>query len=175
MGDTNSASAGAAKRPFWMHQLVEYILGGALVASGMQSPTPIAPAVVGGLLLLYAASTRGALSAFRLIDRRWHRLLDPLFVALEAVAAVQPWIETEPGARFVLGGIAVVHAVVWWGSTYTERAPRVDRRAAAQAAVQAALDPEARPDRSTELGRSAGRMVGSGVKAVRRARAARSK
>ena len=30
------------KRPFWMHQLVEYILGGAMVATGLQSPSPAA-------------------------------------------------------------------------------------------------------------------------------------
>lgn len=171
MGDSSSTDAG--KRPFWVHQLVEYILGGALVASGMQSPTPLAPAVVGGLLLVYAASTRGALSAFRLIDRRWHRVLDPLFVALEVVAAVQPWIETEPGSRFILGGIAIVHAVVWWGSSYTVRVPRRER--AAEPSTPPVVDPSAPPDRSTEIGRTAGRAVGQGVRMVRRAQAARKK
>jgi hypothetical protein len=29
-----------AKRPFWMHQLVEYVLGIVLIAQGLQSPTP---------------------------------------------------------------------------------------------------------------------------------------
>ena len=41
---------GVGKRPFWMHQLVEYILGVALVASGTQSPEPLVPLLFSEIL-----------------------------------------------------------------------------------------------------------------------------
>ena len=56
------------KRPFWMHQIVEYILGGALVASGLQSPTPAVPSVLGGIVMLHAAITMGPVGAFRVLS-----------------------------------------------------------------------------------------------------------
>lgn len=153
------------KRPFWMHQLVEYVLGGALIASGLKNPTPLVPAIVGALIVAAAACTRGALSAFRLVDPRVHRLLDPALVSIEVVAALQPWIDVEWSARATILVVAVVHTVVWRGSAYVER---THSRATA---------PDARStgDRSTEIGRTAGRVVGSGVNAVRRAQAARKK
>ena len=104
--------AEAGKRPFWMHQLVEYILGGALVASGLQSPYPLVPAVLGGIVMGHAAITRGALAAFRVIDRRLHRVLDPLVIGLQVLGAVQPWSTVDPGTRVIIGGIAAVHFVV---------------------------------------------------------------
>ena len=159
--------AGTGKRPFWAHQLVEYILGAALVGSGLQSPTPIVPAVLGGFVLLYAAATRGALAAFRLIDRRVHRVTDPLLVAVEIGLALQPWISVDNATRIIMIGIAVVHLVVWLGSSFAEK----PQRATTQKATAAGGPPV---DRSTEFGRSAGRLAAKGVKAVRAAKANRA-
>ncbi len=172
--------AEAGKRPFWMHQLVEYILGGALVASGLQSPQPLVPAVLGGLILLHAAVTRGALAAFRLIDRKLHRVLDPLVIGLEIVGALQQWISVDNVTRFVIGGIAAVHFVVWLGSSFTEKAKKPKAAATSAAAAptpgaSATFTPDAAGGRSADLGRSAGRLVGSGVQAVRRAKAKHTK
>ena len=158
--------AETGKRPFWMHQLVEYILGGALVASGLQSKDPLVPAVLGGVIMLHAAITRGAMAAFRLIDRKLHRVLDPVVIGLELFAAAQPWVSVENGSRFIIFGIAVVHLVVWIGTSFTEKVKQP--KAAPPAAGAAATD------RSTKAGQSAGRLVGSGVRAVRKAKAKRS-
>jgi hypothetical protein len=155
---------GLPKRPFWMHQLVEYVLGAVLVASGLQSPTPAVPAVVGGVVMLHAALTSGPLAAFRVVGRQVHRVVDVGVIALELVAAVQPWIAVEGGTRVIVGGIAAVHAFVWWQSSYATKPPR--------SAARAAVDPDA--DRSTEIGRTAGRAVGQGVNAVKRMAAKRS-
>jgi hypothetical protein len=147
---------GVSKRPFWMHQVVEYILGGAMVAAGLQSPTPLVPTVVGGIVMLHAAITVGPLGAFRILDRRVHRYVDVGVIALEVVAGVQPWIDLESGTRFLVVGIALVHAFVWWNTNFANRvkAPRVSGEGG----------------RSTEVGRIAGRLVGNGVNAVRRQR-----
>jgi len=167
--------AKGGKRPFWAHQLVEYILGGALVASGLQSPKPLVPAVMGGVLLFYAASTRGALAAFRLIDRRWHKVLDPAFIVLLLVGAVQPWVDVEVDGQFVLVGVAAVFAVVWLGSSFHEKPKKAKGATATPDGASGATS--AASDRSTEMGRSAGRTAGklaaTGVNAVRKAKAKR--
>jgi hypothetical protein len=143
------------KRPFWMHQLVEYILGIALVASGAQSPTPAVPAVLGGIILLNAALTKGALGAFRAYGRATHRLLDPIVMLVCIAGAVQRWITVELSTRAVVLAIVAVHFVVFIGSSFYERPPKGAR-----------VKPAG--DRSTELGKSAGRVVGSGVKTARK-------
>ncbi len=157
--------AATGKRPFWAHQLVEYILGAALVASGLQSPQPIVPAVVGGFILLYAAATRGALAGFRLIDRRVHRVADPVLVVVQVVAALQQWVSVDNGTRIIMLGIAFVHLVIWLGSSFTIKEKRTRP-----------VSPPGQPagDRSTELGRSAGRLAAKGVRAVRTAKANRA-
>lgn len=147
--------AEGGKRPFWMHQLVEYILGAALVASGAQSRLPVVPAVLGGVILLNAALTRGALGAFRTYGRRVHQKLDPLVILICVAGALQPWIRVENASRGVILAISVVHLIVLLGSSFHERPPRSAR-------------PKPAGDRSTELGKSAGRAVGSGVNAARK-------
>lgn len=178
------------KRPFWMHQVVEYILGVLVVASGTQSPTPAVPATLGGLLLVYAASTKSSVAAFRLLPRSLHRVGDPIVCAVLVAGAVQPWVEVDIGSAFVLVGVSVVYLFVWWQSDYSEHVSRRERKAAAQAgaapvaqAAAQAAQPErptaaagagsASSDRSTEVGRRLGRAVALGVTAARRAKRSR--
>ncbi len=171
------------KRPFWMHQLVEYILGGALVAAGLQSHTPLVPAVMGGVIMVHAAITRGALSAFRVIDRKVHRAIDPFIIGTTLVAGLQPWISVANPTRLTIVAIAAVHFVVFVGSSFHERTKQPKRAVQPKPAVQpkhaVPVKPAVQPasgaaapsgDRSTEIGRTAGRVVGSGVNVVRRLR-----
>jgi hypothetical protein len=145
-----------SKRPFWMHQIVEYILGAALVAVGLQSPTPVVPSVLGAVVMLHAAITIGPVGAFRVLHRRVHQVVDVVVLAAEVAAGVQPWIDLESSTRLIILGIAVVHLFVWWQTNFAARAKT---RVAAPSG-----------DRSTELGRIAGRLVGNGVNAIRRQR-----
>lgn len=163
------------KRPFWMHQVVEYILGVLIVASGTQSPTPAVPAALGGLVLVYAASTKSSVAAFRLLPRSLHRVGDPVICAVLVAGAFQPWVEVDIGAVFVLVGVAVVYLFVWWQSDFSEHVSRRDRRAAAadDAANVATGHDAGAGDRATEVGRMLGRVVGQGVTAARRARRSR--
>lgn len=158
--------AEAGKRPFWMHQLVEYILGAALVASGLQSTTPVMPALMGGLIMLNAAITRGGLAAFQLVHRRIHRWLDVVIMGVTVVVVLQPWISIESGSRLIIAAVGFVFFVVWIGSSFTEKVkqPKGAREPAAPKGG----------DRSTDFGRSAGRLVATGVKAARSAKAKRS-
>ena len=146
----------SSKRPFWMHQLVEYILGGSMVAAGLQSPTPVVPAVIGVLVMLHAAVTVAPLGAFRVISRKVHRFVDIAVIGVEIGAGAQPWINLDSATRFLMIGIAVVHLFVWWNTNFAMRvkSPSVSSEGG----------------RSNEIGRIAGRLVGNGVNAVRRPR-----
>jgi hypothetical protein len=145
-----------AKRPFWMHQLVEYILGASMVASGLHSPTPAVPAILGTLIMFHAAMTTAPLGAFRIINRGVHRVVDVVLIAVEIFAGAQPWIHLDSATRMIVIGIAVVQLFVWFNTNFAMRvkAPPISGEGG----------------RSTQVGRIAGRLVGNGVNAVRRQR-----
>ncbi len=152
------------KRPFWMHQLVEYILGGMLVAQGLQSPTPILPALAGGLIMVNAAIVRGPLAAFRVVSRRQHRTLDIVVIITVIVLGVQPAISVEGSTRMIMVAMAVVMAFVWMGSNFDDRVKRSARTKIT-----------AEGGRGTEVGRLAGRAVGDGINAAKRLKDARKR
>jgi hypothetical protein len=143
-------------RPFWLHQLVEYIIGLILVATGLQGPEPLVPAVVGGVVVLNAAVAIGPMGAFRLVGRRLHRVVDLFVIAFVVVAAVQPWVDVDVGTRAIMVAIAFVYGFVWFYSDFAEKQARQQRRAAATG------------DRGEDLGRTAGRLAGNAVTAWRR-------
>jgi hypothetical protein len=145
-----------ALRPFWLHQLVEYLVGLILVGQGLQAPEPLVPALVGGVVLFNAAVAIGPLGAFRLVGRRLHRVLDLVAIGVVTAAAVQPWVDVDVGTRVIMIGVAVVYGFVWFYSDFAEKQSRKERRAAATG------------DRGEDLGRTAGRLAGNAVTAWRR-------
>lgn len=145
-----------AQRPFWMHQIVEYLIGVVLISVSIQLPNPALPAVLGLLVMLNAAITRGGAGAFALIGRRLHRVLDVVLMLLLVAMAVQPWIESDSTGRIVLPAIAFVLFFVWLNTDFSDRVTRRERKAASGSRS------------SEELGRRAGRVVGQGVNAARR-------
>jgi hypothetical protein len=134
-----------------MHQFVEYIIGGAMLVSGVQSATPVMPVVMGAAIVIHTASTKGPFSAFRLIHRSLHRMIDPVLVGLTVVAALQPWVRVDSNAKVIMFLVAVVHLFVWWQSSFTERVKRPPAVAAGSG-------------RSEEFGRMAGRVAAAGVR-----------
>jgi hypothetical protein len=128
-------------------------LGLVLVAQGLQSPTPVVPAVAGGIVLLNAACVEGPLAAFRLVSRRSHRFADIVVIAALVVAAALPWLDVDNTSRLLMVIVAVILAVVWWNSSFATPARRT---------------PDEMVDRSEAVGRFAGRAVANTVKAARR-------
>ncbi|MEX0847702.1 MAG: hypothetical protein WD023_07975 [Ilumatobacteraceae bacterium] len=153
------------KRPFWIHQVAEYIVGLLLVAQGLQSPAPLAPSVAGGLVVINAAIVRGApLSAFRLVSRSVHRVLDIVVLGIIVVLIVQPWIEVIPADRLIMGGIVVVLGFVWLNSNFAEKPPKAPRAAVVASGTAAPNDVGV----GAGVGRKAGRLVGNGINAAKR-------
>ena len=146
------------RRPFWTHQLVEYLLGIGLISAAVQMPQPAVPAVLGLVVILNAAVAKGAAGAFRLAGKRAHKYLDVVVMLLLVAGAVQPWVSIDNTSRLLLGGIAFVLWFVWFHTDFTDKVPRTERTTAA--------DSE-RPT-SEDIGRGAGRAVGGGVNSLKR-------
>ena len=149
--------ADRAMRPFWIHQLAEYLIGIALVAQGFQDPEPLVPAVAGVLVMTNAAVVRGPLGAFRLVGRRVDRWLDVVVMAAVLFGALQPWLPVEITGRAVMLIILVPLGFLWFYTDWAERRQRKERRVdnAGQTGEQ--------------VGRSAGRLAANAYVAGRKA------
>jgi hypothetical protein len=149
-----------AQRPFWLHQLTEYVIGFALIVFGFQDPDPAVPAVAGIVVLVNAAIVRGPVGAFKLVGRKLHRVLDLLVMAALIGGAVQPWVDASALGRLVLIALVVPYAFLWWYTDWEERAGRKARRQAA--AVSSG-------NKSEDRGRTAGRTAANAYLAGKRA------
>ena len=144
----------SGKRSFWLHQLAEYIVGGAMLASGLQSPQPLVPALVGSLILLNTAIVDAPFGAFRLVGRRLHRILDYVVLGVAIVACAAPGMDVA--TRLVQILIVIVFAVVVWRTDYSAVKPKVKQPISAT--------PEGKAD---EFGRFAGHTAGTWASKIR--------
>lgn len=145
----------AVKRPFWLHQIAEYVIGAALVGSGMQSPSPMVPSVLGGIVILNAACVDAPLGAFRLLGRRAHRVADLVLVVLGMVATAAPGLDM--GTRIVQGCCIVVLAIVVRNTNYSA----VPKTRSVVPKSDTSDAPSRGSLRSEEFGRNAGRVAGT--------------
>ncbi len=136
-----------AMRPFWVHQLAEYLIGIALVAQGMQDISPVVPSVAGALVMVNTSIARGPLGAFRFVSRAVHRWLDIVVMAAILVGALQPWVAVEIAGRLIMLVMLVPLGFLWF---YTDWAERKDRKTRREASAGSTGD---------VVGRSAGRMA----------------
>ncbi len=148
---------GRVKRPFWLHQLVEYLLGVLLLAQGMQTSKPLVPTLLGGAVVLNATTARGPLAAFPRVPRPVHRAVDVALVVVIIAAALLRGDLVASNVRWVLLGVAAVDAYVVLRSDYSSPAPRVKTGATTGG-------------RSAQIGRVAGRATGMAVNAARNKR-----
>ena len=151
------------RRPFWIHQMVEYIVGIALISSSVQLPDPAVPALLGLLIVLNAAVAKGSAGAFRLVGRRLHRTLDLVVIGILTFLALQPWWSIDTTSRMLIGSIAFILCFVWFYTDFAEQRSRSERKAQ-RAAAKAARG----PTDSTEIGRRAGRLVGGTINSAKR-------
>ncbi|WP_420451225.1 hypothetical protein [Ilumatobacter sp.] len=145
-----------AMRPFWMHQIVEYIIGAVFISTGFGSATPAIPAALGAIVMVNAAIAIGPGGAFRLVHRKVHRVLDVVVIALIAIATFQPVVSIDGNTRILMGLLGFVLCFVWWNTDFATKPERTARRRG-----------RARPD-SEEVGRSAGRTAADGYLAAKR-------
>jgi len=152
-----------AMRPFWIHQLAEYLIGVALVSMGMQDTEPLLPAVAGAVVIANTAIARGPLGAFKSIGRGMHRALDLLVMAAITVAAVQPWVALTASGRATMLVVLLPLGFLWFYTDWAEKQTRKQRRV------------ERAPVGGEQVGRTAGRLAGTGYRTARQVIKNRSK
>ena len=133
---------------YWMHQLVEYLLGLVLLSEAARLKHPLWSAVGGVGLVLAAALGDAPLSAFRSVPRRVHRFVD---LALGVLLVALGVLGADGGVLAAGIGVLVLLLVV-----VTDYRPRV---------VKPPL--RARLPSAHMVGRMAGRMTGRAVVAGR--------
>ena len=113
--------------PFWIHQLVELLLGILLLVQGARTGEHTAVLVtLGGLLLLLALCSEGALAAWPWISRRVHHVLD--FVAAAVLAVVPFFLGLDHVLPIVILEVAAA-AMVWLALRTEWRPPKKSKRA----------------------------------------------
>jgi uncharacterized membrane protein YhaH (DUF805 family) len=131
---------GAAGRvPFWIHQLVELLLGILLLVQGARTGQHTAVLVIlGGLLLLLALCSDGALAAWPWIGRRLHRILDLVAAAVLALAPLA--LGLDHVLPVVILEVAAA-AMVWLALRTEWRVPEQRRKTAAPTPRRPVLPP----------------------------------
>jgi hypothetical protein len=146
-----------AMRPFWIHQLAEYLIGIALVSQGLSDPQPLVPTFAGALVVVNAAIVTGPLGAFKMIGRSVHRWMDVAVMIVLAVGALQPWFDVSSAGRAVMLLILIPLGFLWFYTDWAERASRRQRRAAAAGPT------------GEQVGKVAGRLAGSAYSSAKAA------
>ena len=150
------------KLPFWIHQIIEYGLGGLLVFQAVQSPRPVFPLLAGLVVILLAATADGPAACFHAVPRPLHRVLD-IVVAIGLIACAFFFGDEMGGAgQILLVAGALALAVLTFRSDYR---PKSARRAQPKAPAS-----EVGSDRAEAIGRGAGRLAARGVQEYRKRR-----
>lgn len=142
MGSGSALSRGW--RPFWLHQVGEYLLGFVLISVGVQSLEPTVPVLAGGLIVVNAALVDGPLGAFRAMKRRQHRIFDVVVMAVLLLLAVLPVFPVDNATRLIMLVIVGAMLFLWLSTNFAERPVRPTGTV--------------RADRSESIGRTAGRL-----------------
>ncbi|MEI8024121.1 MAG: hypothetical protein WCH63_08035 [Actinomycetota bacterium] len=118
MSETTKSSRSVG-RGFWLHQIVEYLIAAALILMSAQSDYPIVTSGFGIALLINVTITDGPLSAYKIISRLVHRIIDWLYVAALIVGAIV--LDTDQSTRTTLFGVAIALVVIALSTNYTKK------------------------------------------------------
>ena len=116
---------GTQGRGFWLHQIVEYIIGIGMLFLAGQSSQPVWPAIIGVVILVNSAMSDGAMSAYRVIPRRIHKVVD--WVVIVSAIAASILADHDAQARVSLLGVGIILAVIALGTNYAGKAGRSNR------------------------------------------------
>jgi hypothetical protein len=156
---TNSGES-RVQRPFWLHQVVEYILGIVLISQGLQLREPLTLTTAGIAILINAAVVSGPLSAFKWTTRGAHKVCDLVLILGLIAVGLQPLWAMDTTSRSILVAVAVVMFMVWRLTDYrppVRKSPQKRERPLRDRSQIRSKNPE-------QVGRAAGRAAGGIVR-----------
>ena len=108
-----------AGRGFWLHQIVEYLIAAALILMSAQSRHPFVLAAYGIAVLINVTVVDGPFSAYKIISRGVHRIIDWLFVV--ALFAGAFLFDIDQSTRTTLFGVGLAIVVIALTTNYTKK------------------------------------------------------
>ncbi|PHX94172.1 MAG: hypothetical protein CK542_01500 [Acidimicrobium sp.] len=114
MGDLKPSGRG-----FWLHQIVEYLIAAALILMSAQSSHPFVLAAYGIALLINVTVVDGPFSAYKIISRGVHRIIDWLFVVALFVGAFL--LDIDQSTQTTLVGVGLAIVVIALTTNYTKK------------------------------------------------------
>jgi hypothetical protein len=166
VADSKRSWRGDPSLMFWVHQLVEYLLGAMVVSQAVQSPQPALPLVVGAIVFLMAATADGPLAVAKVVPRPLHQWLD-LALAL-ALGGVAVGLRSRfDGPSVVVTAIVAVSMLFLFLRTDYRPKP-VKRPRAERLADERAARAQAGSERAEQIGRTAGRAAAAGLASAQR-------
>ena len=106
-------------RGFWLHQIVEYLITAALILMSAQSRHPFVLAAYGIALLINVTVVDGPFSAYKIISRGVHRIIDWLFVV--ALFAGAFLFDIDQSTSTTLFGVGLAIVVIALTTNYTKK------------------------------------------------------
>jgi len=166
------ASRGGAsnKLPFWIHQLVEYLIGILLVSQALQADRPLIPLAAGAAVLALAATADGPLGAFRFVGRHLHHVLDLVVgIGLLMVAVLARDATGSTGVLVTVVGALSVLVLAVRTEGPRAHARRLEQREAAKRARSAPApgSPLPPPGSAESAAGRMGRALGKGIRTYR--------
>ena len=118
MSETTNPTRSAG-RGFWLHQIVEYLIAAALILTSAQSDYPLITAAYGIVLLINVTVVDGPLSAYKIISRQVHRIIDWLYVVVLVAGA--SLLKIDQSTRMTLIGVAIALVLIALTTNYTKK------------------------------------------------------
>ena len=115
----SAKSTRSTGRGFWLHQIVEYLIAAALILMSAQSDYPIVTSAFGIALLINVTIADGPLSAYKIISRLVHRIIDWLYVIALLVGSIT--LDIDQSTRTTLFGVAIALVVIALTTNYTKK------------------------------------------------------
>ena len=106
-------------RSFWLHQIVEYLIAAALILMSAQSRHLFVLVAYGIALLINVTVVDGPFSAYKLMSRSIHRVLDWLFVVALFAGALM--LDVDQATRTTLFGVGLAIVVIALTTNYTKK------------------------------------------------------
>jgi hypothetical protein len=116
------APRGRRRVSFWSHELVEYAVGLALIAVGLQLSRGLLKeyVVLGACLIVLNLFTKGRLGVVKYFGRHLHHVGDYLLIGFAAASPFFGFVRHDLGAIFAVEAVALLLAFVEQSTRYRD-------------------------------------------------------
>lgn len=154
---------GVTRLPFWVHQIIEYLLAAIVALAAARSDQPAVVLGAAAVLAALAATADAPLAMRRLVRRPTHRALDWIVAALLVVVGIVLRNSLGGNGAFWMIASGTLLAFLAWRSDYSPPIPLRSRLR-----LDGTIDATVIADRANEASKVLGRLSGTAAAEGRR-------